>query len=445
VHRPGSFAWREGLRISDVIGSVRELRLNADQRYLLIRRESQNDRRVSVLSADLDAALAGPGSDADVRLMPRDQITVFDLEPGRERVIKSLMDELRLQSSIEHQTNVVRVEGKVKVPGEYPLESGMRVRDLLRAGGNLDTAAYGVKAELARYQVVDGQSRRTDLIEIDLAAVQRGEQTANVLLQPFDALFIKETPDWGDQERISIDGEVRFPGTYAIRRGESMHQVLIRAGGLTSLAFPRGAAFTRTELKDREQKQIDLLTSRLRGDVATLSLQAAAANQAGASSALTAGQSLLGQLEATEAVGRLVIDLPLILASEPGSASDVILFDGDRLVVPKQRQEVTVIGEVQSATSHLYKAGLGKDDYVALSGGATRKADQAKIYVVRTDGSVVANNSSLFRRNYDVAIMPGDTIVVPLNTERIPRLPFWQAVTQIIYNLAISVAAINSF
>ncbi|MEO7774945.1 MAG: SLBB domain-containing protein [Steroidobacteraceae bacterium] len=445
VFRPGNFAWRQGLRLSEIVGSVDELKPGADQNYLLIRREMPPDRRITTVSADLNAALAAPGSAADIVLMPRDRITVFDLEPGRERIVKPILEEIRMQSALDRPTAVVRVEGKVKAPGEYPLEEGMRVSDLLRAGGNLQAAAYGGKAELARYRVSEGESRRTELMEINLAAVLSGDASANVPLQPFDYLLIKETPDWTDQEAIKLEGEVRFPGTYPIRRGETMRSVLLRAGGLTDLAFPRGSVFTRKELKEREQQQLDMLAERLQSDLGSLALQAAAANQNGAGAALSAGQSLLAQLQGSKAVGRLVIDLPAVMGTEPGSMRDVVMKDGDRLIVPKQKQEVTVIGEVQSVTSHFYRSELSRDDYVQLSGGLTRKGDKGKTYVVRADGSVVANERSLFRRQFDVAIQPGDTIVVPLNTERIPRLPFWQAVTQIIYNLAVSVAAINSF
>ncbi len=150
-------------------------------------------------------------------------------------------------------------------------------------------------------------------------------------------------------------------------------------------------------------------------------------------------------MHGSKAVGRLVIDLPGLLAAGPGSAKDIELRDGDELVIPKQRQEVTVIGEVQNATSHVYSSALTRDDYINQSGGATRKADLRQIYVVRADGSVLTHGGSRLSRNYSVAIQPGDTIVVPLDTERMPRLPFWQAVTQIIYNLAVSVAAVNSF
>ena len=446
VYRTGPFAYREGMRLTDVIGSIDELRPNADLHYVLIRRELPPDRRVTVLSADLGEALRNPGSEADVRLMPRDQITVFDLQSGRERVIQPIMDELRLQSNIDRPTEVVEVSGQVKVPGKYPLEPGMTVRDLIRAGGGLEPGAYGGTAELARYVVVNGESRRTELIEIDLAAALRGDPAANVELRPYDILSIKEVPNWESQEKVTLRGEVRFPGVYPIRPGETLQSVIERAGGLTEFAFPQGAVFTRRDLKQREQQQLDLLTERLQGDLAVLALQGIAANQAQAATALQVGQQLLAQLRSTEAVGRLVIDLERTLKARRGSPDDIILRDGDELLVPKLRQEVTVIGEVQNEASHLYRPELERDDYISLSGGTTRRADRGKIYVVRANGSVVAADSNRwYRRDSTVEIRPGDTIVVPLDTERLPALPFWQAVTQIIYNLAIAAAAVNSF
>jgi polysaccharide biosynthesis/export protein len=445
VYRPGPVAWRVGLRLSDVIASVDELRPNADQHYVLVRRESGPERRISVVSADLTAALARRGSAADIGLQPRDRIMVFDLAPGRERIIMPLLDELRLQSSLGEPTQLVRIEGKVKVPGEYPLETGMRVSDLLRAGGNLDNAAYGGKADLARYRVTAAGARQAELIEIDLGAVRAGDSSADEVLQPFDYLFVKETTDWGRQESVTLKGEVRFPGKYPIRKGETLKEVLTRAGGLTSLAFAKGAAFTREELKQREQKQLDVLGEKLQSDLAAMSLRAANANQAGASQALLSSESLIMQLKGSKAVGRMVIDLPRLLTGDVHGSQDVDLRDGDLLVVPRQSQEVTVIGEVQSATSHFYNPSLKRDDYIAKSGGMTRRADKAQVYVVHADGNVVARRSTLFARDFDVAIQPGDTVVVPMDTERLPSLPFWQAVTSIIYNLAVSVAAVNSF
>ena len=444
VYRPGPVAWHEGLRLTDVIGSVDELRPNADFGYILIRRELPPDRRIVALSADLSAALRDPASPKNLQLTPRDRIIVFDVESGRDQLLHPLLDEMRRQASIGRPGELVRIDGRIKARGEYPLEPAMHVSDLVRAGGGLQDAAYGAKAELTRYRL--GDTRETQLIEIDLAAVMRGDVSADLQLQPFDFLNVKEVPEWSEQQQVTLSGEVRFPGLYPIKRGETLHSVLERAGGLTSLAFTEGSVFTRTELKEREQLQIDRLADRLQSDLAATALQAAVATQGQGGQALAVGQSLLNQLKATRAVGRLVIDLDAVLAGTSGSKNDIALRDGDLLVIPKIKQEVTVIGEVQTTTSHFYRDHLTRDDYIGLSGGLTRKADRGRIYIVRADGSVVSSESSgWFRRSAQVAMKPGDTIVAPLDTERMPALPLWQAVTSIVYNLAIAAAAVNSF
>jgi protein involved in polysaccharide export with SLBB domain len=444
VFRPGAVAWREGLRLTQLVSSVDELRPNADLGYVLIRREMPQDRRLVVLSADLGAALRQPGGDADIRLAARDRVIVFDSASSRRQVLEPLLTELRRQSGLESPTEIISIGGRVKAPGEYPLEPGMRISDLLRAGGQLDDAAFGGKAELTRFRSTGGE-RASELLEIDLAAVRRGDPAADVTLQAFDVLTIKELPEWGKQESIILRGEVRFPGAYPIRRGETLRSVLERAGGLTSIAFAQGSVFTRRELMEREQQQIDQLTARLQSDLAATSIQLSQGVQtAQTAQSVASAQGVLGQLKGSKAMGRLVIDLEGVLAGSIGARSDVLLRDGDQLVIPRLRQEVTVLGEVQNGTSHLYQSGLTRDDYVALSGGLSRKADKGRVYVVRANGSVVGANSGWFGRGGQASIQPGDTIVAPLDTERLPTLPLWQAVTSIIYNVAIAVAAVGS-
>jgi len=444
LYTPGAFAYRPGMRLTDIIRSVDDLKPNADLHYILIRRELPPDRRVSVLSADLDAALREPGSAADVPLMARDRITVFDLQSSRDRVIQPLIEDLKEQSNISRPEEIVRIDGRANVPGEYPLETGMTVRDLIRAGGGLSDAAYGGTAELTRYRVVEGESRQYDLIKVDLRAVLRADPAANLRLEPFDTLSIKEVQSWTDQETIVIRGQVKFPGEYSVKPGETLKSVLLRAGGLTQYAFPEGSVFTRRELREREQKELDELATRMQNDIAFVALSGSVANQAGAASALTVGQSLLSQLRQAKAVGRLVINLPRLMQSPIGSQYDVVLRHGDDLIVPKLRQEVTVIGEVQTVSSHLWRSGLTRDDYIAMSGGETRRADHGRTYVVRADGSVVPNAGSRWFRTSAEPIKPGDTVVVPLNPEHIPALPFWAAVTQILYNVAVAFLAVHS-
>jgi polysaccharide biosynthesis/export protein len=226
----------------------------------------------------------------------------------------------------------------------------------------------------------------------------------------------------------------------------------MRAGGFTPEAFPYGAVYLREDLKKREKDQLELLANRLQSDLAALSLEAVAgsafsANGGGggsASAGLAIGQQLLNQLRSAKPVGRLVIDVEGVYKGRASGPDDVVVKDGDRLVIPKITQEVTILGEVQSPTSHVFQAGLTRDDYIAKSGGATQKADRKRIYVVRANGDVVSGaRSGWFRRSQSVEIRPGDTIVVPLDTERVPLLPLWQAITSIIYNLAIGFIVVH--
>jgi polysaccharide biosynthesis/export protein len=449
VYTAGPYAYRPGMRLTDVIRSVDDLEPGSDLHYVLIRREVPPDRRIEVLSANIAAALAAPGSSADLTLMPRDQITVFDLSSSRDRIIQPIMDELHAQATEQQPEQVVNVDGHVNVPGQYPLEPGMRVADLIRAGGGLADAAYAGKAELTRYVVVPGGTRRTELIPIDLAAAISGNPADNVELEPYDVLSVMEVSQWANQESITLKGEVRFPGIYTIKPGETLKSVVERAGGLTQYAFPQGAVFTRVELKRREQDQMNMLAARMKIELGVLALRAVATSTGGntgnASSALIVGRSLLSQLQAEKAVGRLVINLPLIVREPADSPYDVILRNGDALIVPKYEQEVTVIGEVQDATSHLYNPNLSRDDYIRLSGGFTAQSDPKRIYVVRADGSVVANTggSHWFDKSSNIQMEPGDTIVVPINAEQMLPLPFWEAMTGIVYNVAIAVAAIH--
>ncbi len=170
-----------------------------------------------------------------------------------------------------------------------------------------------------------------------------------------------------------------------------MHSVLVRAGGFDDVAFPEGAVFTREELRKREKDQLDMYSNRLQGDLAALSLQVVAGSAilsnggggASASQGLLIGQQLLWQLRQTKPVGRLVINVEGAYKGPTGGPYDVLLKDGDKLVVPKRTQDVTVLGEVQSPTSHVFAAGLTRDDYIQKSGGITQHADRKRIYVVR--------------------------------------------------------------
>ena len=435
VYRPGNYEWRSGMRLTDLIRSTDELKPGVDTGYVLIRRERERGQPIQAVSANLAAALQAPASAANVKLEASDTVHVFSLALGRQRVVEPLVEELRLQSTVDSPAMEVEISGSVRAPGRYPLEPGMRISDLIRAGGNLSEAAHDHEAELTRYSANVNAAREISVVNVNLNAIREGDTSADLVLREHDYLIINRVPEWDTMWTVSLQGEVRFPGEYRVRRGETLAEVLQRAGGLTDKAFPEGAIFLRESLRKKESEQIEMLARRLEADLATLSLQSAAE---GGTQTLDTGTALLEQLRNTEAVGRLVIDLD--------SQSGIELSDGDELLIPPHTQMVSVLGETQRNTSHLYDESLSRDDYINLSGGLTLRADERRIYVVRASGAVVTSRRSKWLgRGGRVDIRPGDTIVVPLDADRMRPMTFWTNVTQILYQGALAVAAIQTF
>ena len=162
-------------------------------------------------------------------------------------------------------------------------------------------------------------------------------------------------------------------------------------------------------------------------------------------SKIAAQKGAIASLSSAIATGRLVIPLSDILAYR---SADIILKDGDRLMVPKFSQEVTILGEVRRPTSYLFDPYFSQTDYIEQSGGFKDSADKRGVYIVRAGGEVVIPKRRLFSfGSPNNAISPGDTIVVPIDTDetRLRAIPLLAEVTTIIYQLALGSAAIKSF
>jgi protein involved in polysaccharide export with SLBB domain len=438
VERGGVRSWYPGMTLSRLLPSPEFVRPTSDLNYVLIRREPRPNVEVEALSVNLEAVWAGRPGAVDLELQPRDTVYVFHRETGRGQYVAPIVEEIKAQAGSGEPEPAVRVFGEVRASGEYPLEPAMRVSDLLRAGGGMSDSAYAVEAELTRYRVVDGEQRETEVVPIDLAAVLAGDVNADILLAPYDYLSISGVSGWRGDETVTLVGEFRRPGTYTIRRGETLSSVVERAGGTTEFAFIEGSVFTRVALKALQEEENERLAARIEANLATREL-----SEDGASDALETGQVLLQQLRETEVSGRQVIGLDQIL---DGVMADIILDDGDTLYVPELRQQVTVIGEVQYPTSHTFVPGLSRDDYVARSGGLTSRADKGRIYVVRANGNVeTGRGGRWFRGGAGDDVRPGDTVVAPINVDRVRPLQLWGEVAQIVYSMAIAAAAVNSF
>lgn len=402
-----------------------------DPMDLFMEKEQQLAKQEQLLIEEFDLLLSRVLTD-------RDAITLSQ-HLSRTELLHPVLALLRQQARTNASLQIVSVSGEVKVPGEYPLTQNAKLIDLIKAAGGLNDSAFINRAELSR--VVE-MSRNENGIEVahkalNLAnALDLGED--NIALQPRDRLNVFGIPNWQADRTVILKGEVRFPGEYTIRQGERLSSVLERAGGLTNEAFAFGSVFIRKNLQEKEQIQYTKLIEQLRADIATRFLSV----EAGGASAQDA-LLMVQELEKVAPIGRLVINLAQIAASNP--EFDLIVEDGDELFIPRQNRTVSVVGEVQHASSHRFDAAFNVSDYLSLAGGYRKRADTQRLYVIRADGSVYIPKQSRWFSANQQQLLPGDTIVAPVDTEYTKSLTTWTLLTQIFYQSAVALAAINSF
>nr|WP_286222878.1 SLBB domain-containing protein [Marinobacter sp. LA51] len=210
---------------------------------------------------------------------------------------------------------------------------------------------------------------------------------------------------------------------------------------MTENAFPTGAIFTRAKLRQLEAQRLREAKERLQGDLLGVQLEGDGfGGQSG--DRVQQVESLLEEVQGSRPVGRMVVDLPAVLNDE--DYQSIRLQDGDTLTVPAIPQAVTVFGEVQFPTSHLHQAGLTLDDYLERSGGPTRQADESRVYVVKADGSVMLPEKSRWFGGRSQQLDPGDTIIMPINVDRLNQLELWTNVSQIVYQMALGAAAVGN-
>ncbi|XQF90949.1 SLBB domain-containing protein [Pseudoalteromonas espejiana] len=239
------------------------------------------------------------------------------------------------------------------------------------------------------------------------------------------------------ESKVSLYGEVKFPGEYDIRKGESLRELIERAGGLTEYSYSKGAVFTREKLRFQQQQQLNKLSEDLRRDIASKSFNNSVTDSTLSYQDMT---NLINDLAKVKAVGRLVIDLPAVVDGN----IDIPLENNDMLYIPSKQNSINVVGEVNFSSSHLFDASLSYEDYIARSGGLKQRADEDRIYIIKASGLVsIPKNNSCFANRTDI-LEPGDTIVVPLNTEHVDNLTLWSTATQILYQMGIAVAAVGS-
>ena len=428
VFRPGAYSLTEGLTVGKLVGRAEGLTGDAIMQRAIITRTLE-DLSIETISFDLGQLIAG--SIADIPLQREDVVTVFSRYDLKEEYY-------------------VTIAGEVNQAGEFPYSENMTVEDLIAAANGLREAAAQSNIEITR-RVKDLNSR--DISDIVVVQVEKdlsitsGDATR---LEPFDHVVVRRNPNYRVERFIQLDGEVLYPGKYAVRNvNEKISDVIQRAGGLTEFAYPKGATLIRRTEFFESEPELAMQIKSLQGVKKNIEGSAGSQTEAEAlmsdkvdeevyqkASDLSANQDLSsfakkqrltemglanplsGGLKETEIIG---INLEEIMAS-PGSKYDLILEEGDVVSVPKQLQTVRLRGRVLYPTTVRYEAGKSVRYFIDRAGGFDSRAKRGRTYVVYANGEVARTKRFLIFRLYP-GVEPGSEVIVPVKPIKIPLKP----------------------
>ncbi len=371
-------------------------------------------------------------------------------DPG-ENLLLSNEDHVQIHSILETRfKKTVMAEGEVNNAGEYVLTDGMRLSDLLFKAGGFRESAYTKEAEVIRREISpQGDLVRTQALVVLPEKALRGEADADIPLKEYDLLVVRRIPDWSENIRVTLAGEVQFPGIYTAHKGERLSSVIGRAGGFTNGAYLKAAQFTRLSTQRTQQEAIDKLIDDLEVEVAQKGQAVSAAvdreDVEVAKQLLEARRALISQLKKARAKGRVVIRLTSTDQLK-GSTADILLEDGDRLEVPKKTNVVNVVGRVYNPTGVVYDPARDTvDHYLKMVGGPTESADQDHIFLLKSNGSVVTRDnadkgffSTAQQSLLSTRVDPGDSIVVPEKLLETRLMKDVKDITQIMFQIAVT-------
>jgi protein involved in polysaccharide export with SLBB domain len=434
VNRPGEYALDEsGLTVKALIEKADGLKPDA---FLA---------RATLYRTSIDLTLAAEGLNLQ-----------GILDGSLEDVSLKNEDLLFIPSRYDIQEEYyVKISGEINSPGSYPYGSSMTVGDLiLRAGGLLESASSS-SIEIAS-RVRDASTGNLAIIST-MNIDQDLQLTADELqkpLKPFDHVFIRKSPGFEREQLVTVKGEVRYPGEFAIANAnERISDVIKRAGGLSQFAYPRGANLVRKtiyfkgmtdqELKEKTWREIKTnldpeknrnvneaesrLYERIEKKIETLEEKDKKEEEEALRLKLFKNEEEEGfsktflkdstfnqiRMKEEDLVG---IDLEAILKN-PGSKEDLILLEGDVLQIPKQLQTVRMVGEVLLPTTARYDELSGLKKYISKAGGFSEDARRTKIYVIYANGDVKTTRSFMGIKAFP-GIEPGTEIIVPKKPAR---------------------------
>ena len=472
VRNPAVFELKGSTSLAQLIDLAGGLATTAQTRRATLERIENRDKRVVDQLVLEPASLAKPAKDGDL-------ITVLAISPKFE--------------------NAVTLRGNVAQALRYPYHEGMKVRDLIPDKEALITRDYYLKRNIT-VQLESGEPRRegaetrgvarreaiaqqrllddvrnlADEINWDYAVIERqnkmdlsstlipfnlgkavleNDPSQNLALKPGDVVTVFSKRDVGApvarrSVAVFLEGEFNHSGVYQAKPGETLRQLIARAGGLSPQAYGLGTELTRESTRKQQEERLARALDQIERDLQQASVRRAqsaiaAEDAASLKAEQEAQRAMIARMRALKPTGRIVLELPpqANLADLP----DVTLEDGDRVLVPTVPSMVSVFGSVFNESSFVYRPAKGVDDYVAQAGGPRREADEKSIFVIRADGSVISRRQSgLFLGSLgSVKPMPGDAIVVPEDFERTTWVRALKDWSQIFYQFGLGAAAIK--
>lgn len=370
--RPGKFqCGGEISTVKQLIEKAGGLRPEAFTNRALLNRRLP-DMTMENVAVDIKGIMNG--TTKDVELRPNDVLYVQSLEDVEE--VKMLM-----------------IYGEVAFPGKYRYAENTTVEDLILLAGGLNDKASTVKVEVAR-RTRDSEAKVSGdtLAQIFTFAIDKGlvvSGNPEFVLQPYDAVYVRRSPRYYEQQNVIVSGEVEFAGTYVLdRKGIRLSDIIKNAGGLTNKAYTKGARLERKMNAEQRARMLD---------------------------ALKTVQKQMDSLDISEIDIKPVMQVGIELdkaIENPGSDADIVLEDGDRLIVPQITNTVKVDGNVMFPNAVAYKEGAKLKHYIEQAGGYGMNAKKSKAIVVYMNGTVAEASSK------KDLIQPGCQIIVPTKLAR---------------------------
>ena len=395
VFRPGMY------NLGEQVNSVRSLIEHAEGltedafKARAVMHRMKTDRSLEVVSVDVEGIMSGKV--ADIPLKENDVLFI----PTR-------------QDKMNERTITIR--GEVLFPGTYKYADNETIEDFVLQAGGLTDKASVVNVNVSR-RVSDAKALRPDslIAQTYTLSLKDGfviDGTPGFILMPFDEVFIRKSPGYTEQQNVTIEGEVLFAGAYTLtKRNARLSDLFKKAGGSTKEAYLKGARLIR-KANDTEKARMEAVLKMQREQQQKNLLQLAASSNSGSNLQQVAESAKNADLEKFNVPDEYPVGIDLSEAiKHPGSDEDLVLREGDRLVVPQYNGTVKINGAVMYANTVGYEKGKRASYYIDQAGGFASDAVKNKAYIIYMNGKVA-------KVSHGAKVQPGCEIVVPAKLKR---------------------------